>query len=620
MVAPLLTLQNLHVTFGGTPLLTAAELMVHRGDRLGLVGRNGSGKSTLLKVAAGTLDPDQGERVIQHGVTIRYLAQEPRFDRYRTTLDVVLDGLGPAGDPHRARHLLERLGLTGAEMPATLSGGELRRCALAQALAPAPDILLLDEPTNHLDLPAIEWLEDELGGVRSALVIVSHDRRLLSNLTRITLWLDRGQVRRHEQGFATFEAWRDQILEEEELARHKLDRKIVAEEHWVRYGVTARRKRNQKRLRDLATLRQTRREHRGPAGNVTMTQHVANPSAKLVAEVKSASKSFGSRFIVADLSLRVQRGDRLAIVGPNGAGKTTLLNLLTGVLEPDAGSVRLGANIKLVSLDQRRDNLDPSKSLRDSLTGGGSDTVETGAGSRHVIGYMKDFLFAPEQAGTPVGVLSGGERGRLMLAIGLATPSNLLVLDEPTNDLDLETLDLLQEMLADYTGTVLLVSHDRDFIDRVATSVLAFEETGAWVEYAGGYSDMIAQRGAGVSPLVLPQQANPRANQRANQRVNKAANAPRTKRALVEKPARRSDQRRLGFKQKHALKVLPERIAALELELKALGERLSNPALFGQDPDMFNTSVARHNAAQQELGAVEEEWLALEILREEMEI
>ena len=619
MVAPLLTLQNLHVTFGGTPLLTAAEFMVHPGNRLGLVGRNGSGKSTLLKIAAGLIDPDQGERIIQHGSTIRYLAQEPRFDGFSTTLDVVLDGLGPAGDPHRARHLLERLGLTGAETPAALSGGELRRCALAQVLAPEPDILLLDEPTNHIDLPAIEWLEDVLSGLRSALIIISHDRRFLSTLTGATLWLDRGHIRRHEQGFAAFESWRDRFLEEEELDRHKLDRKIVAEEHWVRYGVTARRKRNQKRMRDLAALRQTRREQRGPAGNVKMTQHTAGPSAKLVAEAKSATKRFGSRPIVTDLSLRVQRGDRLAIVGPNGAGKTTLLNLLTGALKPESGSIRLGTNIKLVALDQRRDRLDPSTSLRHTLTGGGSDMVETGGGSRHVIGYMKDFLFSPEQAGTPVGVLSGGERGRLMLAIGLAAPSNLLVLDEPTNDLDLETLDLLQELLADYSGTVLLVSHDRDFIDCVATSVLAFEEDGVWIEYAGGYSDMVAQRGTGVSPLANLQQTP---SQQSKQTLAGKPALPTIQVPLAKGPLAKSRlaQGRLGFKEKRALNVLPDRIATLEQELKTLDARLSDPALFRQDPDAFNAAVERRKAAQHELGSAEEEWLALEILREELEI
>ena len=604
MAAPLLTLQNVHISFGDGPLLTDAELMVHPGDRLGLVGRNGSGKSTLLKVAAGIIEADAGQRTSRQGTTIRYLPQEPRFDGFSTTFDIAVDGLGPAGDPHRAQHLLERLGLTGTETPATLSGGELRRCALARALAPEPDILLLDEPTNHLDLPAIEWLETELSDVRAALVIISHDRRLLSTLTRATLWLDHGQVRRHEQGFAAFEAWRDKVLEEGELAQHKLDRKIVAEEHWVTYGVTARRKRNQKRLRDLAALRQARRDHHGPAGNVAMSQNTAGPSAKLVAEAKGASKRFGEHPIVAELSLRVQRGDRLAIVGPNGAGKTTILNLLTGVLDPDAGSIRRGANIDLVALDQRRDALDPSQSLRDALTGGRGDMIKTGAGNRHVIGYMKDFLFTPEQARTPVGILSGGERGRLMLAMALAKPSNVLVLDEPTNDLDLETLDLLQELLTDYAGTVLLVSHDREFIDRVATSVLAYEKNGVWIEYAGGYSDMIAQRGYGVSALADTPGA---AAQTASPRQTKPA---RTK---------QSSPKRMRFNEQHALKALPERIANLEQELKTLGERLSDPTLFSQDPDAFAASVERHNAAQQELTAAEEEWLTLEILREETE-
>ena len=607
MAAPLLTLQNLNVTLGDTPLLTAADFIVHRGDRLGLVGRNGSGKSTLLKIAAGLIEPDRSARVVQHGATIRYLPQEPSFAGFKTTLDVALDGLGQSGDAHRAQHLLERLGLTSREDPATLSGGELRRCALAQVLAPQPDILLLDEPTNHLDLPAIEWLEAELAGVRTALVIVSHDRRFLSNLTRATLWLDRGQLRRHEQGFADYEAWRDRILEEEEMTRHKLDRKIVAEEHWVRYGVTARRKRNQKRLRDLAALRRNRREHIGPVGTVVMRQNTADPSAKLVAEAKSSSKSFGARAIVTDLSLRVQRGDRLAIVGPNGAGKTTLLKLLTGTMAPDSGSIRTGVNIKLASLDQHRDQLDPGQTLRDALTAGRGDTVETGAGSRHVVGYMKDFLFTPEQAGTPVSILSGGERARLMLAIGLATPSNLLVLDEPTNDLDLETLDLLQEMLADYAGTVLLVSHDRDFIDRVATSVLAFEEPGTWLEYAGGYSDMIAQRGRGVAPLA----AAPK--QPATGRA-----APGTRPAKQPRPTKPA-ARRMGFKEKQALKDLPARIARLEEELRTLGEQLSDPGLYRKDPAGFAAAVERHQAATVELGAAEEAWLGLEILREELD-
>ncbi len=606
MASPLLTLRNLSVSFGGEPLLAGAELFVHPGDRLGLVGRNGSGKSTLLKIAAGLIAPDDGERIVQHGKTVSYLPQEPDLSQFATTQDAATSGLGPLGDPHRAAHYLERLGLSGSENPATLSGGELRRCAIAQALATQPDVLLLDEPTNHLDLPAIEWLEGELATMRAALVIISHDRRFLSTLTQATIWLDRGQLRRQQKGFADFEAWRDQVLEEEETARHKLDRKIVAEEHWVRYGVTARRKRNQKRLRDLNTMRRHVSERIGPTGQVAMAQNTAHASGKRVAEVKDATKRFGDRTIVDALNIEVQRGDRLAIVGPNGAGKTTILNMLTGALKPDEGSIRLGVNIQLVTLDQRRDQLDATTPLRDVLTGGGSDIVEAGGGAKHVVSYMKDFLFDANQAGTPVNTLSGGERGRLMLAVALARPSNLLVLDEPTNDLDLETLDLLQELLADYAGTALIVSHDRDFIDRVATSVLAFEGEGKWVEYAGGYSDMIAQRGA----------AAPKAHQATNELPAQASKKP----AAVPKatPSRRA-QGRLGFKEKHALKVLPERISALEREIAGLDETLADPDLYTRDPTTFNASVARRDAAHTDLQAAEEEWLALELLREELE-
>jgi len=561
----------------------------------------------MLKIAAGLIEPDDGERIVQHGKMVRYLPQEPDLSQFATTLDAAANDLGATGDPHRAEHFLERLGLTGREDPATLSGGELRRCALAQALAPQPDILLLDEPTNHLDLPAIEWLENELADLRAALVVISHDRRFLSTLTRATLWLDRGKLRRQEKGFADFEAWRDRVLEEEETARHKLDRKIVAEEHWVRYGVTARRKRNQKRLGDLNAMRRHVRERVGPTGRVAMTQNTADPSGKRVAEVKDATKRFGDRTIVDSLSIEVQRGDRLAIVGPNGAGKTTILNMLTGALNPDEGSIRLGVNLQRVTLDQRRDQLDATTSLRDELTGGGSDVVETGAGTKHVVSYMKDFLFSADQAGTPVNTLSGGERGRLMLAVALARPSNLLVLDEPTNDLDLETLDLLQELLADYAGTALVVSHDRDFIDRVATSVLAFEGDGKWAEYAGGYSDMIAQRGTDTP---------------VKSEGDKGSSSPSRQKptpAPPEATRSRREQGRLGFKEKHALKVLPDRMTALEQEIAKLDEVLSDSDLYSRDPQTFNTSVARRDAAERDLEAAEEEWLALELLREELE-
>ncbi len=470
-------LTDIRLTFGGAPLLDGAELSVGPGERLCFVGRNGSGKSTLLKIAAGMVEPDGGTRFLQPGTTVRYLAQEPDFSAYKTALEAVEAGLGPGDDPYRARMLLNALGLSGEENPATLSGGEARRVALASVLAPEPDLLLLDEPTNHLDLPAIEWLESELASIRSAIVLISHDRLFLERCSRATVWLDRGITRRMERSFAHFEGWRDQVLEEEERDDHKRERKIAREEHWLRYGVSARRKRNVKRLGDLHALRHEHRTARRQTGNVSIQVSESEITGKRIVEAKAISKSYDGRPIVSGLSIRIERGDRLALVGPNGAGKTTLINLLMGHLEPDEGSVKLGTNLAIATLDQRRDSLDASTPLAEALTRGRGDFVTINGEAKHVIGYMKDFLFTPQQAKTPIGSLSGGERGRLMLARALSTPANVLVLDEPTNDLDLETLDLLQEMIADFQGTVILVSHDRDFIDRAATSILMAEGT-----------------------------------------------------------------------------------------------------------------------------------------------
>ena len=603
MPPAILSLRDIHLTFGGTPLLEGAELWLSPGDRLALVGRNGSGKSTLLKIAAGLVQPDSGERFLQPGQTVRYLPQEPDLGGFATTLDYVTAGLGPGDDRHRAQSLLDRLGLTGTELPDRLSGGEARRCALARALAPEPDILLLDEPTNHLDLPAIEWLEKELASMRSAIVLISHDRRFLEALSRTTVWLSQGLTRRLDRGFADFEAWRDDVLDQEEIARHKLDRKLVAETDWLRKGVTARRKRNQGRLRALRALRAQRRDQRGATGVVTLIATEGEVSGKMVVEAKGVSKSFGGPPVVRDLSIRVQRGDCLGIVGPNGSGKTTLLNLLTGVLPPDEGTVQLGTNLQMVTLDQRRESLDPACSLAEALTGGRGDTVSVAGQSRHVIGYIKDFLFTPEQARTPVGALSGGERGRLMLARALARPSNLLVLDEPPNDLDLETLDLLQELLADYHGTVLLVSHDRDFLDRVVTSTLASEGGGRWVEYAGGYSDMVAQRGAGSTgrPADKPRKAR------------EAANRPESASAS---PSRR---RGLSFKDRHALDTLPARIDSLHAEIDRLRTVLADTGRYARDRAAFETAAAALRQAEDARAAAEDEWLALELKREEAE-
>jgi len=603
MAPPLLFLKDIRLTFGGTPLLEGADISVSAGDRLCLVGRNGSGKSTLLKIATGLIESDHGERFVQPGATVRYLPQEPDLSGFATTLAYVEAGLAPGDDLWRARYLLEALGLTGDENPAALSGGEARRAALARVIAPEPDILMLDEPTNHLDLPAIEWLESELKGLKSALVLISHDRRFLENLSRATLWLDRGVTRRLEQGFSAFEAWRDTVLEEEERDRHKLDRQIVREEHWVRYGVTARRKRNVRRMSELAGLRQKRRDARGPTGTVKLEAAEADISGKLVIEVKRIAKNFGERTIVSDLSLRLLRGDRLGIVGANGAGKTTLINLMTARLPPDSGSVRLGVNLAMTTLEQKRDSLDPNATLAETLTGGSGDKVIVNGESRHVISYMKDFLFPPEQARTPVSVLSGGERARLLLAVALASPSNLLVLDEPTNDLDLETLDLLEEMLADYPGTLIVVSHDRDFLDRVATSILVSEGDGEWLEYAGGYSDMIAQRGQGVDARKAAERAR---DEKSNTIVNAS-------------PTSAQGKRKLSFNEKHLLETLPERVAALGRDIEKLRLVLADPALYTKDRPRFDKASELLSRAEADLAASEEQWLALEMLREEVE-
>ncbi|MGE3991670.1 ABC-F family ATP-binding cassette domain-containing protein [Pseudorhodoplanes sp.] len=604
-MAPLIQLRDIALTFGGTPLLTSADLSVSEGERVCLVGRNGSGKSTLLKIAAGMVEPDRGSVFVQPGATIRYLPQEPDLSGHATTASYVEAGLAPGDDPYQARYLIGQLGLTGAEDPAELSGGEARRAALARVLAPNPDILLLDEPTNHLDLVTIEWLESELKGRRCALVLISHDRRFLETLSRVTVWLDRGQTRRLEIGFKDFETRRDEILAEEEREQHKLDRKIVAEEHWVRYGVTARRKRNVRRMGELQALRQQRRDYRGSVGKANISVAEADKSGALVIEAKNISKSYDARPIVKDFSTRINRADRIGIVGPNGSGKTTLLSLLTGTLAPDAGSVRFGANIEMAALEQDRDSLDPDWTLSEALTGGRGDTVTVGGQTKHVVGYMKDFLFSPEQIRTPLRALSGGERGRLMLARALAKPSNLLVLDEPTNDLDLETLDVLEETIADYTGTVILISHDRDFLDRVVSAVIVPEGDGVWNEYAGGYSDMLIQRGADI--------ASTKPGREAPSKEKKAAAS------AEDAPAAQRSKKKLSFNEKFALDNLPKQIARLEDDIRALQKKLDDPGLYARDRKAFDATTAAIAKAQADLAAAEEKWLELEMLREEIE-
>lgn len=605
MAPPLLSLDNIKLTFGGTPLLDGAQLSASAGDKIALVGRNGSGKSTLLKIAASMVEPQDGEIFRQPTATVRYLAQEPDWQGFATVRAYVEAGLGPADDTYRATYLIESLGLTGDEDPTTLSGGEARRAALARVMAPEPDILLLDEPTNHLDLTTIEWLEGELQRTKSALIMISHDRRFLDRVSRAVVWLDRGVTRRLEKSFAHFEEWRDKLLEEEEKEQHKLGRQIVREEHWLRYGVTARRKRNMRRLGELHSMRAQFRGHKGPEGAATMVASDSQESGKLIVEARNIAKSFGEHAVVKDFSTRIQRGDRVGLVGPNGAGKTTLLKMLIGELAPDSGIVRLGVNLEVAALDQKR-TLDPEETLASYLTDGRGESLVVNGEQKHVVSYMKDFLFKPEQARTPVRELSGGERARLVLARLLSRPANLLVLDEPTNDLDMETLDLLQELVAGFAGTVLLVSHDRDFLDRTVTSIIAPDGTGRWVEYAGGYSDMLAQRGG----------------QKLDDKSARSRQADETKTASSSsssqtKPA--SSSKKLSYKQKFALENLPKQMQETEARMAKLETKMADPAFYNRDPDGFSKTAAELDKMRASLATMEEEWLELEMLREEIE-
>ncbi|PZM09677.1 ABC-F family ATP-binding cassette domain-containing protein [Rhizobium tubonense] len=608
MAPPILKLDDIFLSFGGAPLLAGASLQIDPGDKICLVGRNGSGKSTLLKIAAGLVEAQSGEMFRHPSSTIRYLEQAPDFGDYKTVAAYAEAGLGPGDDHYRVTYLLSHLGLTGEEDPNMLSGGESRRAALARVLAPEPDILLLDEPTNHLDLPTIEWLEGELRKTRSALVVISHDRRFLEKVSTATVWLDRGTSRRLDRGFGSFEAWRDQVLEAEELEQHKLGKAIEREEHWLRYGVTARRKRNMRRLGELQGMRADYRGHKGPQGSVQANISDVQESGKLVIEAEKITKAYGDRTIVAPFSIRVHRGDCIGLVGPNGAGKTTLLKMLTGQLAPDDGTVKLGTNLEIATLDQKREDLNPEETLAHYLTDGRGESLIVNGEQRHVTGYMKDFLFQPEQARTPIRKLSGGERARLMLARILSRPTNLLILDEPTNDLDIETLDLLQEIVAGFAGTVILVSHDRDFLDRTVTSTIApansDDPDGRWIEYAGGYSDMLVQRKGAIDE---------------RKRAEKADKAKSPETAASASNDLPKSKGKLSFKQKFALENLPKEMAEAEAEIALHEKKMADPNLFAKDPATFNRLAGEMEKLRSSIAKMEEEWLELETLRENLE-
>lgn len=614
---PVLSLRSITLGFGGRPLFAGVEADVEPGARLCLVGRNGSGKSTLLKVMAGLTAPDSGEVLLKPGTTVAYLPQEPDLGTEVSLRAVVARGLPPAeqAETHRADIVLEALGLDPERPPEGLSGGEVRRVAIARALVGAPDVLLLDEPTNHLDLPAITWLEERLAAFRGAVVMVSHDRALLSRITRATLWLDRGTTRRLDEGFARFEAWRDEVLEAQAQAAHKLDRLIAEETRWSREGISARRKRNQGRLARLHDLRAERAARPAQMGQARLALDSGRASGKLVIEAEEITKTYGDRPIVTGFSTRIQRGDRVGLVGPNGAGKTTLVRLLTGDLAPDSGRVRLGTNLSPTVLDQTRSTLDPARSVRETLCDRGGDTLFVRGTPRHVVGYLKEFLFEPRQAETPVGALSGGERNRLLLARALARESNLLILDEPTNDLDMETLDLLQDVLADYDGTLVLVSHDRDFLDRVVTSTILLDGRGGAVEYAGGWSDALAQ--AGRAPWESETETAAAGRGRGTFGLAKDREKNKDKDKDKDK-GRSKPSTKLSYNQNRALEILPGQIAALEGEIAALEAALADADLFSRAPADYRAKAARLEAAQADLAAAETEWLELELLREQV--
>ncbi len=594
--APLLQLSDISLTFGGNPVFDGLSLVVQQGDRVALVGRNGSGKSTLMKVMAGLVEADKGLRVVPPGTTVGYMEQDPDLSGFATLGDFAASGLDES-ESYKVAVVAEGLKFNPETPVETASGGERRRAALAKLLAEAPELMLLDEPTNHLDIEAIEWLENELSTTRAAYVLISHDRAFLRALTKATLWIDRGEVRRRESGFEGFEDWRETIWAEEDEARHKLDRKIKAEAKWAVEGISARRKRNMGRVRALQAMRADRAAQIRRQGTAALELESGPVSGKRVIEAKGVSKSFGDKVIVRNFDLRVLRGDRVAFVGPNGVGKTTVLKMLLGQEPPDTGTIDLGTNLEIAVFDQTRAQLDPEASLWENLTGdpamavsGASDQVLVRGMPRHVVGYLKDFLFDESQARAPVKSLSGGEKARLLLAKLMARTSNLLVLDEPTNDLDVETLDLLQDILGEFDGTVLLVSHDRDFIDRIATATIAMEGQGRATVYPGGWSDYAAQRPAKVAEVTKP--------------AAKSAPAP-----VVEKP--KAEKKGLSFTEKKRLDDLPAIIARLEAEIAKLTDFMADPELFTKEPVKFRKATEAMTERQTALEAAEMEWLDL---------
>jgi ATP-binding cassette subfamily F protein uup len=597
--SPLIQLNNISLTFGQNPLFSNVNLVVDRADRIALVGRNGCGKSTLMKVLAGSVEADFGSRIMSPGTNLSYMEQDPDMRNFSTLGDYASSSL-TSHETYKLEAFSSGLKLNLDSPVVSASGGEKRRASLAKLLAEEPEVMLLDEPTNHLDIEAISWLEAELKRVKSAFILISHDRTFLSALSKSTVWIDRGETRRQNKSFGAFEDWRDRLWEEEDVARHKLNQKIKTEARWAVEGISGRRKRNMGRVRALKLLRSDRSSQITRQDVASMVLETNTKSGRQTIVANKISKSFENNQIITDFSLKVGSGDKIAIVGPNGAGKTTLLNLLTGQMKPDKGTVKLGTNLRTAVFDQNREVLNLNSTLWESLTDsseteviGKGDFVNVRGTPKHVVGYLKDFLFSEDQLRSPVSSLSGGEKARLMLARIMAKESNLLVLDEPTNDLDIETLDLLQELIADYEGTVLLVSHDRDFIDRVATTTIAIRENEA-VVYAGGWTDYLIQSG----------------NQPSSERLEdkkilkvKNINSLKSKKQKLEG---------LTFTEAHRLKTLPDNIEKIENEISKLTELLSDPGLFSKDFKKFSKFSLGLVERQKALSELEEEWLNLE--------
>ena len=594
-----MTLKGVKLAFGINQLFTNVEFSINRGDKISLVGRNGSGKSTLLKVISGVLEPDDGEIFIQPHTKISYMPQEPDFSAYKTLREVVLSGLdGIEGNQdYKADILIQSLEIREHQAPNESSGGERKKAALAKALIGEPDILLLDEPTNHLDMPTIEKLEEVIKQFKGAIIVISHDRMFLSNVSQTTFWLDRGILRYNNKGFKYFEEWQEQVINQEIIEQKYLNKKIEEETEWLHKGVTARRKRNQGRLRRLQQLRQERKEQLKKVGSINLEVEEAELRSKMVIEAKHIDKAYGNRVLIKDFSSRIIKGNKIGIVGPNGAGKTTLLKILTKKLEPDSGFVRIGKNLEEAYFDQNRDTLDPKKTLWQTLCDKG-DHIFVHGHYRHVVAYLKDFLFKPDQAQMPVAALSGGEKNRLMLAVALAKKSNFLVLDEPTNDLDMDTLDLLQEVLSDYEGTIIIVSHDRDFLDRVVTSIIYMPGDGTVTEHAGSYSEL------------LEKLKNKTPQEKENKKVTQKESKPI---AVTKKTAK------LSYNQQRLLEVLPQQISELENELEQVKAELADSSLYTENPDKFNELTFRYEEITSSIEQKENEWLEIQMIKENLE-